>query len=52
MLLNSTTINVSRGVGEIIRANEEALMSVIVYGFASPGGYGTTINAFSSTLGK
>ena len=46
-------INISSvGISKIIHANEAALMSVIVYGFAENGGYGTTANDFSSTLGN
>ena len=49
----TTIYNISSvGICEIIHTNKAALMSVIVYGFASKGGYGTTANVFSSVIGN
>ena len=47
------TINISSvGISEVIHANKAAWMSVIVYGFTTRGGYGTTANVFSFASGN
>ena len=38
-----TQVNVTNGVVEIFHTNEEALMTVMVYGFLSRGTYGTAV---------
>ena len=49
----TTVYNISSvGISEIVHVNKVALMSVIVYGFAWRGGYGTTANSFSFTSGS
>ena len=49
----TTVYNISSvGICEVIHTNKAALMSVIVYGFASRGGYGTTANVFNSIIGN
>ena len=36
-----TTVNISIGLAKLVHTNQAALMSVMIYGFTSYGGYGT-----------